>query len=255
MIAEETLDNTLNEKRLHTSISVDCVIFGFDFENLNVLLVERKLEDPVTKKPVISDYTLTGNHVFVNEELEDAASRVLFNLTGLKDIYLEQFATFASPDRLIREKDKLWRDTMKLTEKRVVSVGYYSLVDCNKVNIVEKDRKVIWHPVDKKIDLAFDHQEILDKALVVLRDKLRNEPVGFELLPRKFTLSQLQRLYEVIFDAELDKRNFRKKISKLKYFEPLNEKQKGVAHKPARFYSFNKKAYEKAKRNLLNFNI
>jgi 8-oxo-dGTP diphosphatase len=242
--------------QLHPNISVDCVIFGFDFEKLNVLLVERQLLDPETGKEIIFDYTLAGNHIYADEQLEDAAKRVLHNLTGLENIYLEQFTTTGDPKRLNNEKDQLWlKSTGKNPAERVVSVCYFSLLNCNEVTIQPGRRKVDWYPIKEVSNLAFDHGEIINLALETLRRKLQYEPIGFEMLPEKFTLSQLQKLYEVVFDMEFDKRNFRKKVSKMKYLIQLNEKQKGVSHKPARYYTFSREVYEKTKSDILNFTI
>jgi 8-oxo-dGTP diphosphatase len=244
------------EKQLHPNISVDCVIFGFDFENLNVILAERKLMDKDTGESIISDYTLAGNHIYKDEQLEDAAKRVLYDLTGLENIYLDQFTTTGDPDRLKCEKDQLWlRETGKDPAERVISVCYFSLLNCNEVTIKKGDRIVGWHPVKKATNLAFDHREILKVAIQSLQRKLLYEPIGFEMLPEKFTLSQLQKLYEVVFDVEFDKRNFRKKVSKMKYLIQLNEKQKGVSHKPARYYTFRREVYEKTRSDMLNFSI
>ena len=247
------------QKKMHTInnfVSVDCVIFGFDFTQLNVLLVDRVLFDEVTGEEIFNDLTLTGNHIFEEEELDDAAARILYELTGLENIYLDQFYVFGSPNRITRENDKKWliangRDP----EGRIFTVGYYSLLATDKVTLQWKGRNVRWVPVDEITDLAFDHMDILQKALVALRKKLLNEPIGFELLPDKFTLTQLQRLYEVILGVQLDKRNFRKKISRMKYLIPLEEKQKGVAHKPARLYVFDRHIYEKTRKELLDFAI
>ena len=244
------------EKLLHPNISVDCVIFGFDFEKLNVILVERNLADSETNEALIADLTLTGNHIYTDELLEDAAKRILYDLTGLRDIYLEQFYTSGDPNRLLRPKDQLWlKEISKNPEERVISVCYFSLLNCNDVKIIQKKENVDWYPVTEISNLAFDHEEILKNALRSLQIKLKYEPIGFEMLPEKFTLSQLQKLYEVVFGVEFDKRNFRKKISKMKYLVQLNEKQKGVSHKPARYYIFNKEAYENTRKDLLNFTV
>ncbi len=241
---------------LHPNISVDCVIFGFDFEKLNVILVERTLNDPDTGELILSDYTLAGNHVYMEEQLEDAAKRVLFDLTGLENIYLEQFMTTGDPNRLKGEKDQLWLQKIgKNPEERVVSVCYFSLLNINEVTIKPTKRKVDWFPVKDAKNLAFDHGVILENAIESLRRKLQYEPIGFEMLPEKFTLSQLQKLYEVVFDIEFDKRNFRKKVGKMKYLIQLNEKQKGVSHKPARYYTFSREVYEKTKSDILNFTV
>lgn len=243
-------------KELHPNISVDCVIFGFDSEKLNVILVERNLTDYKTNEVLISDLTLTGNHAYIDEHLEDAAKRILYDLTGLQGIYLEQFHTTSDPNRLICPKDQLWLKIIgKNPEERVVSICFFSLLNCDDVTIVHKNDKVDWHPVSDISNLAFDHKEILKNALRSLQIKLQNEPIGFEMLPDKFTLSQLQKLYEVVFDVEFDKRNFRKKIAKMEYLIPLDEKQKGVSHKPARFYRFNKNIYENTRKDILNFAV
>lgn len=244
------------EKQLHPNISVDCVIFGFDFERLNVILVERKMIDPATNEELISDLTLAGNHTYFDEPLKHAAKRVLFDLTGLHDIYLEQFHTSGDPDRLKNQKDQLWLKSIgKDPEERVVSICYFSLLNCTEVEIQKKERNVDWYPVTEVSNLAFDHGEILKNGLRSLQLKLQNEPIGFEMLPEKFTLSQLQKLYEVVFGVELDKRNFRKKVAKMKYLVRLDEKQKGVSHKPARYYCFSKEIYEKTQTEILNFSV
>jgi hypothetical protein len=241
---------------LNNSVSVDCVIFGFDFTNLNVLLVDRVLVDDGTGEEIFCDLTLAGNHIFEQEELGDAAARILYELTGLENIYLEQFYTFGSPKRITRENDIKWLIANgRNPENRIFTVGYYSLIATDNVTIQWKGRNVKWVPISDVTDLAFDHLEIFQKALGALRKKLLYEPIGFELLPPKFTLSQLQRLYEAILGVELDKRNFRKKVSRMNYLIPLEEKQKGVAHKPARLYVFDRNLYENNRKELLDFAI
>ena len=244
------------ENKLHPNISVDCVIFGFDFEKLNVLLVERHLKDLNSEIELISDFTLAGNHTYIEEPLEEAAKRVLYNLTGLHDIFLEQFHTTGDPDRLKNPVDQLWLERIgKNPDERVVSVCYFSLLNCNEITLIKSDRNVDWHPIAEVKNLAFDHEKILMKAIRSLQIKLRNEPIGFEMLPEKFTLSQLQKLYEVVFSADFDKRNFRKKVSKMKYLIRLDEKQSGVSHKPARYYKFSTEIYEETRTDLLNFTV
>ncbi len=252
-----TNSNVDSKRRiLHDEISVDCVIFGFDFTRLNVLLVDRVMVDEITGNEVINDLTLTGNHIYEDEDLDAAASRVLFDLTGLKNIYLEQFKTFGSTKRISREKDRAWlKFNGRDPNKRIVTIGYYSLLATDKVTLEWKGRNVRWMPVSEVTNLAFDHMEILSSALEALRTKLLHEPVGFELLPPKFTLSQLQRLYEIILGEELDKRNFRKKVSRMKYLVPLDEKQKGVPHKPARLYLFNRDIYEATRKDIMDFAV
>lgn len=246
----------LNQPILNPNISVDCVIFGFDGEQLNVLLVDRVLNDPKTGNVLFSDFTLTGNHIYEHEDLEDAAQRILFDLTGLKNIYLDQFGAFSHPDRLKKTADQKWlMASGRNPYNRIATIAFFSLLSTKKVTLEWKGRNVNWHPVSSVGELAFDHNLVLNKALVALREKLRTEPIGFELLPEKFTLSQLQKVYEVILGTALDKRNFRKKIARMKYLIPLDEKQKGVAHKPAQLYIFSRDVYEKTKRELFDFSI
>ena len=228
------------------NISIDCVVFGFDFEKLNVLLVERELKDTETGELLINDYTLAGYHIFEDENLDNAAARILKDVTGLENIFLEQFYTFGSPDRVSGTTDQLWiKHINEGFMERVISVGYFSLIDNTKVSLENSKRNVSWYPVKElnKVNFAFDHRFILHKALEAIRKKVRFDPVAFEMLPEKFTLSQLQKLYEVIYDITLDKRNFRKKILQLPFIVPLNEKQRGVAHKPAQLFTFSKEMY------------
>jgi hypothetical protein len=242
--------------RIIPNISVDCVIFGFDFNQLNVLLVERKLVDEKTKEVLIDDWTLTGYHIFEEENIDTAAARILKNLSGLDNIYLEQFATFGDVKRLDNPKDKLWlKNQREGFSDRIVTVGYFSLIDNTTVKLSLKERNVKWFPIDELPELGFDHKEILDKALEKLRAKLRSEPIGFELLPEKFTISQLQRLYEVVIGTNFDRRNFRKKVLQMKYIIPLDEKQKGVKHKPAQLFIFSKEVYDKTKTERFDFSI
>jgi hypothetical protein len=239
------------------NLSVDCVIFGFNSRDLNVLLVERTLLDQSTGAVVFSDYTLTGNHVLAGEDPDDAAIRILNDLTGLHDIYLEQFHTFGSLTRLSREKDRLWIKSLGIPiHEHVVTVGYFSLIDCTTLTLRKhQSRTVRWFPVRELPELGFDHLDILQKALERLRIKLKQEPIGFELLAEKFTLSQVQHLYEAILGTHFDTRNFRKKISQMKYLIPLDEKQTGVRHKPAQLYIFSRDVYERTKKERFDFSI
>jgi 8-oxo-dGTP diphosphatase len=238
------------------NISVDCVIFGFDFKQLNVLLVERKLEDENTGEVLIDDWTLTGYHIRTDEDFDTAAVRILYGLTGLGNIYLEQFYAFGKPERTFSEKDQLWlkRKYSEFSD-RIVTVGYYSLIDNTKVKLSLHDRNVQWFPINQLPELGYDHREILFKALEMLRKKLRSEPIGFELLPEKFTISQLQRLYEAILGTQFDRRNFRKKVLQMKYVFPLDEKQTDVKHKPAQFFQFSREEYERTKKERFDFSI
>lgn len=236
------------------NISVDCVIFSFDMEQLKVLLVERNLKDPKTDELILSDLTLTGYHIYKNEDLDSAAARIVNDLTGLKNIVLEQFYTFGALDRLNHPNDQIWLEQFgDIFSDRVVTVGYYSLLPSIDVEIIQKDRVVKWYSVEHTKNLAYDHAHILNKALMHLRYKLRHEPIGFEMLPDKFTLTQMQKLYEAVLGIKFDKRNFRKKVSQMNYVVPLNEKQTGVSHKPAQLFMFSRDIYEKTRKERFDF--
>ena len=241
-------------KKVIPNISVDCLVFGFNSEHLHVLLKKRELISEKTGEVLISDYTLTGHHILENENADEAAYRVLYDVTGLDNIYLEQFHCFSSTDRLKNEKDQLWIKHLNLDiAPHVFSIGYYSLVDKNKLEIDDEHNEVQWFPVNDLPPLGFDHADIIKKGLECLRKKFKLEPIAFELLPEKFTISQLQKLYEAISGTELDRRNFRKKIATQKYIIPLDEKQKGVPHKPAQVFIFSREVYEKTKKERMTF--
>lgn len=237
-------------------LSVDCVIFGYSDKELNILVVERTLKDDKDDSVIFSDLTLTGNHVYENETVDEAAYRILFDLTGLENVFLEQFMVFADPGRISKENDRKWLlHDNRNPDKRIVSIGFFALLATREVTLEWKGRNVMWKPLSEVGELAFDHNKILNQALNTLRYKIKNEPIGFELLPQKFTMTEMQHLYEVILGYELDKRNFRKKMAKMKYLIPLDEKQKGVAHKPARLYVFSREVYEKTKKEIFDFTV
>lgn len=244
------------DRKLNNYISVDCVIFGYNDDALQVLIVDRTLNNPQNGEEEFTDHTLTGNHIYEDETIEEAAYRVLYDLTGLKNVFLEQFKTFAHPDRLKKENDQKWlRHNGRDLEQRIVSIGFFALVESQEITLEWKGRNVKWIPLSEVGELAFDHNQILREALHSLRAKIIREPIGFELLPERFTLTQLQKVYEVILGTELDKRNFRKKIGRMKYLIPTDEKQKGVAHKPARLYVFSREVYEKTRKEQFDFTI
>lgn len=207
------------------ALTVDCVVFGFDGDGLQVLLIRRGLE------PFIGDWALPGGFVHMDENLDEAARRELKEETSLADIFLEQLFTFGATDRDPRG--------------RVVSVAYVALVrpDQHPAQGDTDAAEARWHPTDKLPDLAFDHRAIFDKALERLRGKIRYQPVGFELLPRKFTLSQLQGLYEAILGRTIDKRNFRKRLLAFDFVVPLEEFSSGQ-HRPARLHRFDRRKYD-----------
>ncbi len=240
------------------NISVDCVVFGFDFEKLNVLLVERELKDEKNEKILISDHTLAGYHIFEDEDLDSAASRILKGLTGLDNIFLEQFGAYGQLDRVSSPREKLWFEHInKGFADRIITVGYLALIDNTKVTLRLKDRNVAWFPVSmvSEMELAFDHKFLFYEALQALQRKVKVEPIAFELLPDYFTLSQLQKLYEALLGTSFDKRNFRKKVAQMHYVIPLKKKQQGVAHKPAQYYLFSREVYEKTRKSRISFII
>lgn len=219
------------------ALAVDCVVFGFDEGDLKVLLVQRKF------KPFKNKWAFPGGFVQMNETLDEAARRELAEETGVKNLFLEQLYTFSDIKRDPRE--------------RVISVGYYALVKLGdyRPRAASDAREVGWFPVRSVPELGFDHAKILKTAVSRLQGKVRYQPVGFELLPQKFTLSELQHLYEVILARQFDKRNFRKKFLKMDLLQDTRESQIGVAHRAARLYAFNAKKYEQLKKHGFNFEI
>ena len=235
------------KNRLNPHISVDCVVFGFDSKQLNVLLVKRQIVENDCEPEKMK---LPGSPINDNENLEQSAYRILRELTGLERIFLKQFAVFSSPERLQPQTDLDWLQKMSgMNVERMVTVAYYSLIKINGTNLPLSESSQ-WVNVDEIPQLTFDHNEIVQRAIEQLRHEMLTEPIGFELLPKKFTVTQLQTLHEVLLGQKIDNRNFRKRILKLKYIVPLNEREKGVDHKPARFYRFDKKLYNQYKRNI-----
>lgn len=227
------------------NVSVDCVVFGFDLTNMNILLIERNF----TKAGIVyTDLKLPGDLIQINEDLDDAARRILKEETGLNNLKLKQFRSFGSPNRLKRkEHDLEWLRQNNRTEEHIITIAYYSLMDMSEQGspkLIMNDNAG-FRPVNDVTDLVMDHMDILKGALEHLRVELLSQPIAFDLLPEKFTLSQMQKLYEVILKKTFDKRNFRKKFAIRKYLIPLNEKEVGVAHSPARFYFFSPEVYTK----------
>ncbi|VBB48409.1 NUDIX hydrolase [uncultured Paludibacter sp.] len=233
----------MNEIKYNPHVSVDCVVFGFDGEKLKVLLIERNIRE---KDELYNDKKLPGSIILENENLDDAANRILNELTGLKNIYLSQFHSFGNPDRTKNPRDVLWlENTMKLKIGRIVTVGYVALIKINrKLQFKSENAEVNWCDIDKlkNIRLAFDHAEIIGKGLEHIRKNLELEPqLFFELLPRKFTLSQLRILHDTIHQTRSDVRNFQKKVMQMPYIVALDEKEKDVPHRAARLYKFDRK--------------
>lgn len=222
---------------INPNVSVDCVVFGFDGQNLNVLLIEQKDVGQLRR------FALPGDHLSDNEDLDQAAVRVLKELTSLSGMYLKQSGAFGNPDRVKNIKDLPWLQSNRSNpQARVITIAYYALVKMEDFNPSASSfaERVFWHDVNSIPELAFDHSDIVNAALDVLRRELAELRVGHELLPEKFTLSQMQALHEAILNSSFDKRNFRKKAINDRWVIALEEKQTGVLHKPARLYTWNK---------------
>jgi 8-oxo-dGTP diphosphatase len=221
------------------AVTVDCVVFGLDLdaEDLKILLIQRR------GQPFAGMWALPGGFVGMNETLEQSAKRELQEETGISRLYLEQLYTFGDPGRDPRG--------------RTITVAYYALVKLGDHPIkADTDASDVgWFSVSDLPRLAFDHAKIVTVALNRLKGKVRYQPIGFELLPAKFTLSQLQRLYEVVLERELDKRNFRKKILGMGLLVETSEIQKDVAHRAARLYRFDEDRYRRLVQKGFNFEI
>ncbi|MFD2941134.1 NUDIX hydrolase [Flavobacterium notoginsengisoli] len=224
-----------NEHSAMNAITIDCVIFGFDKGSLEVLLVQHG--EGISK----GKWGLPGGWIYKKESTDNAAHRLLNELTGLDNIYLEQLKAFGDPDRF--------------PLRRVITIGYYALVKREDYNIkagfTASDAK--WYKINTIPDLIYDHNEILDYSLKHLRSKVRQTPIGFNLLPEKFTLLQLMQLYEEILGIEMDKPNFRRKILHMKLLVALDEKQQDVSHRAAQLYKFDPEIYKKLTEKGFNF--
>ena len=223
------------ERTVMNAITIDCVVFGFDNGSLEVLLIQHG--EGIRK----GEWGLPGGWIKESESTDDAANRLLSELTGLDDIYLEQLKAFGDPNRF--------------PLGRVITIGYYALVkreDYNvKAGFTASDAQ--WVKIKDIPKLIYDHNNILDFSLTNLRSRVRQTPVGFNLLPEKFTLFELMKLYEEILGVELDKSNFRRKILHMKLLIPLEEKQKDVSHRAAKLYTFEPAVYEKLTKKGFNF--
>lgn len=228
---------TYTYKYPRPALTVDCVVFGLDEDDLKVLLIQRGNE------PFAGKWALPGGFVQLEETLEQAAMRELREETGLTRVFLEQLYTFGALHRDPRE--------------RVISVAYYALVQLgvHRVHASTDARDAAWFALDDLPDLAFDHADIFEVALTRLKGKVCYQPIGFELLPPKFTLSQLQRLYEKILERPLDKRNFRKKFLAMGLLKELDEVERDVSHRAARLYQFDQKTYHQLTQSGFEFKI
>lgn len=215
-------------------LAVDCIIFGFDGEQMKVLLIRRGFE------PEQGKWSLMGGFVSETENVDQAAVRVLKQLTGLADIYMEQIYCFGNASR-----DKAGR---------VVSIAYFALINIANYNEqLTDEHEAHWFSLKKIPPLIFDHEQMLQKAKELLQQKVSNHPIGFELLPVKFTLRQLQNLYEAIYESPLDKRNFTKRILQLDILKKLNEKEKESSRKGSFYFVFDKVNYSKLEHNGISF--
>jgi 8-oxo-dGTP diphosphatase len=219
------------------ALTVDCVIFGFDGERMQLLFIKRALA------PFQGAWALPGGFVNVDESVDDAAQRELQEETGISNVFLEQLYTFGQLGRDPRE--------------RVVSVTYFALVNrsSHTLQAATDAADAQWFAMNALPPLAFDHAQIVEVALARLRGKLRYAPIGFELLPEKFRLSQLQSLYEAVLGQPLDKRNFRKKVLSHDLLLALEETQRDGAHRPAQLFRFDTKRYQQLIKNGFSFEL
>src|SRR4030042_2266700 len=217
-------------------VAIDCIIFGWDDDQLKLLILKRDFE------PAKGQNSLIGGFVRENESLDEAARRILYELTGLSDIYLEQLNAYGEVDRDSGE--------------RTISVAYFALLKIQKLDAeYVREHGAHWVNISKLPKLIFDHNLMVQKAIRRLRRRAKSEPTGFELLPKKFTLPQLQGLYEEIYQTEFDNRNFRKKVLSMNILKKLNEKDKSCSKKGAYFYRFDKKKYYRLLQNGFHFDI
>src|SRR5882724_3492930 len=209
-------------------ISVDCVIFGFDENELKVLLIKSDLKKFEDKWSLLGD--LVNNH----EDLDEAAYRVLKERTGMDDVYLEQVRGFGEMGRH--------------PAARIVTIAYCSLINIQHHELKKMDNELHWHRVVTLSEMAFDHKKILDICHEWLQKRIQEHPLGFSLLPQKFSLRELQNLYEAILGVKLDRRNFRKKFFSMDLLEDINEFESDVPHRPGKLYRFNYDKYQKKER-------
>lgn len=214
------------DKLFSYSFSLDAVIFGYKDGEVNVLLIKRAME------PFLGEWAIPGDLIYPDEDMPEAATRILKDLTKLDNIDLHQVQTFGTPNRH--------------PQGRVITCAYLALVKMDDINAEASSwaDAVAWMPVHEVGQLAFDHNLIIDSTFELLKQKLASQPVCFELLPEKFTLNDMQQLYEYVFGIEMDKANFRKKIKSIPLIKH-NERQKNVRHRPATLYSFDGEKYEK----------
>ncbi|MGZ5221755.1 MAG: NUDIX hydrolase [Chitinophagaceae bacterium] len=244
---------TAGEHNFLPALSIDTVIFGFHENRLKVLLLKHRRRNM---------WSLPGGFIGRHEPTDAAAQRILNERTGLNEIFLRQFHVFGEPERSPKEfhiqdlkKDGIDVDESLWILQRFVTIGYYALVEYSKVSPVPDtlSEQCIWWEIHKVPSMILDHRKILDKALATLRTQLHYQPIGYNLLPSKFTMPELQKLYETILDKKLDRRNFQRKILGFGILRRLKETKKGVPHKSPYLYSFDLKKYNNAINEGLNF--
>lgn len=231
------MSSNLSSQQVIEALSIDCLIFGFRNSELDILLVKHG--EGISK----GKWALPGGWIQYNEDVDDAANRILKSLTGVSNIYLEQLRSFG--------------DVKRYPEKRVITIVYYALVNVDNYALhpgfTASDAR--WFNIHDVPRLPYDHNKILDAGFRHLKHKVRHEPVGFNLLPKKFTLHEIQRLYEAILETELDKPNFRRKLLKMNLLVPCHEKQKDVSHRAANLYCFDKKIYKQLTEKGFSFEL
>lgn len=220
-------------------LSIDCVVFGFEANNheLKILLIKRAIE------PAHGTWALPGGFILYNEDIDEASSRILREMTGIQNLYMNQLRAFGKVKRY--------------PGKRVITLTYYALVKPGKypLNPGQDASSAKWWSLSEIPTLAFDHSDIFNEAIATLRREVRNRPIGFELLPEKFTLLQLQKLYESILGKEMDKSNFRRKILRMNFLVKLDEWEANVAHRAARLFKFEKDTYDDLQTKGLIFDV
>lgn len=206
-------------------VSVDCIVFGFDEGELRVLMGKRKMD------PGRGQWSLYGGFVGANESVNDAARRVLYALTGLKDLYMKQVGAYGDVDRD--------------PGARVISISYYSMINVADYDQAQQqEHDVEWVNIEQLPEMYSDHRKMVLKARRMMQEKISHEPIGFNLLPELFTLSQLQQVYEAVNGEEVDKRNFRKRIKEMDFIEKTDQIDKLTSKRGAYLYRFNEKAYK-----------
>ncbi|HSL86392.1 MAG TPA: NUDIX domain-containing protein [Bacteroidales bacterium] len=238
MITAQTRQIKIYSEHSRHLVAVDCIIFGYDIKDkeIKLLLIKRSME------PAMGKWSLAGGFVREDESLDEAASRILCSLTGLKNVYLEQSFSYG--------------DVKRDPGARVISTAYSALIKIRDIDRELKARNgAHWQSLSRLPLLIFDHRAMVEKALRDLRMQIKIKPFGFELLPEKFTLVQMQDLYEAIYQREVDKRNFRKKILSMNIIEKLDEKEKETSKKGAWYYRFNRERYEVLRQNGFYFNL